>query len=300
MIKSKLNFFYNYFDKKKWNIGFLDYDEKFFSSNKKVNIKVLKHNYKDKWFADPFILNITKEKIHLLVEEFDEKINKGRIAKLVVNRKNLELESLKIILETKYHLSFPTIFIDSKNKIFVCPENSQLGRFLKYRYNDLLNKLDNPDLIINKPLVDTIMLSYNKNKYLFCTTKNNPSGNVLTIYIKEKHNYKLFDTVNLNEKTARSAGEFINLGDRLIRVTQDCNTSYGKGVVFQDVAIKDEKFIFNDIKRLYSNSYRYPLGLHTFNCKDNLAVVDVLGYKHFIMGNIFNFIKKLYFKLIKN
>ena len=144
VIKGKLRVLFNYCDKKKWNIGFFEYSDEFFYSNKKVNIKVLKHNYKDKWFADPFILNVSKEKIQLLVEEFDENINKGRIAKLTINRKNFELESLKIVLEKKYHLSFPAIFVDHKRNIFVYPENCKSGSLFKYNYNTVSENLDNP------------------------------------------------------------------------------------------------------------------------------------------------------------
>jgi len=295
IIKEKLRVLMDYCDRKKWNIGFFEYSDDFFYSDKKVNINVLKHNYKDKWFADPFILDVDKEKIQLLVEEFDEKINKGRIAKLIINRENFKLESFKVILEKKSHLSFPAILVDNNRNIFVYPENSNSGSLYKYKYNTVLENLDNPKLIIEEPLVDCVMISFKKNKYLFSTTTSDPHGNILNIYIKEKHKYKLFDTIKLTQKNARNAGDFIKLKDMLIRPSQDCNKSYGGGIIFQELSIKNEKISFKNIKRFYSNLYRYPLGLHTFNIKNDLAVVDVLGYKYFILGNIYNLLRKLYF-----
>ena len=300
MIKKKIIEIYNFFDKKKWNIGFFDYRDDFFFSDSKINIKILKHNYKDKWFADPFILHLSKDKVYLLVEEFDCKIKKGRIAKLIINRKSFELESLEIILEKKSHLSFPAIFVDNENEIFVYPENSQSGSLTKYRYNKQTNKLEKPDVIIDQPLVDAVFLNFNQKKYLFCTTKDNSNGSLLTVYIKHKKTYKLFDTIKLSENIARGAGDFIHLNDRVIRPTQDCNNSYGNGIVFQELVMKDKKFIFKNIKRIYSNVYRYKLGLHTFNYKKNLAVVDVLGYKYFLLGNMLNIIRHIYIKLIGN
>ena len=63
--------------------------------------------YKNKWFADPFILDFDDKKITLLVEEFDYSIHRGRIARLVIDRNSWTITDCKIILDLGTHLSFP-------------------------------------------------------------------------------------------------------------------------------------------------------------------------------------------------
>ena len=107
-----------------WNIGFVEDKVQCVIRNDLQNIHWMKHQYSDRWFADPFILNVDEENIILLVEEFCYSFNKGRIAKLVVSRKDYILKEMKIVLEEPWHLSFP--FILRKNdKIYIIPESCQ-------------------------------------------------------------------------------------------------------------------------------------------------------------------------------
>lgn len=82
-----------------WNIGFVEDKVQCVIRNDLQNIHWMKHQYSDRWFADPFILNVDEENIILLVEEFCYSFNKGRIAKLVVSRKDYILKEMKIVLE---------------------------------------------------------------------------------------------------------------------------------------------------------------------------------------------------------
>ena len=56
--------------RQKWQIGFIlgGYDAVL--NDGKLKITWVKSPYKDRWFADPFILDVTSDEIILLVEEF--------------------------------------------------------------------------------------------------------------------------------------------------------------------------------------------------------------------------------------
>ena len=54
----------------KYNIGFIDGDIKSVFDNANIKVNWLHHNYKDRWFADPFILDVTDTEIIVLVEEW--------------------------------------------------------------------------------------------------------------------------------------------------------------------------------------------------------------------------------------
>jgi len=272
-----------------WNIGFIDYNPNNFFSTQKFTIKYIKHNYKNKWFADPFILNVTEKEIVVLAEEYDRNIRRGRIAKLVINRDNLRLISMTIILDLETHLSFPVIYRDN-DKIYVCPENSESGGYYKYIYDSNSEKLVNPELITKEPLTDAVKCVISDVPHIFSTKLPNPHGNNLYIYSDEdkKEQYKLKQEILLADNTARGAGHFIKLNDKLIRPAQDCNKSYGGGLVFQEIVNLKDGFRVNELKRIYSKSFKYGLGMHTFNTFGSIAVPDELGYKYIILGRIYN------------
>ena len=304
-IKYLLNCFSEEMTMKKWNIGFTENNLDLFFSSKKTKISYLKHDYKNKWFADPFILDVTEKEIILLVEEYDNNIKKGRIARLVVNRDNLKLISMKIVLDLKSHLSFPAIYKENSS-IYICPENSQSGQYIKYTYDDKTQTLINPQLIINEPLTDAIKYFINGVPYIFSTKQPSPNGNKLFVYTygNNKSKFKLKQEILLDDNTARGAGHFIQLNEKIIRPAQDCNNSYGAGLVFQEIkqVKENEEFKIKELKRIYSKSIRYGQGMHTFNTFGDIAVIDVLGYKYIILGRIYSCLRifvKYFCQLLK-
>jgi len=275
----------------RWNIGIFEFETNsniiFKFSNCKV--KYLAHNFKDKWFADPFILDVTDKEIIILAEEFDRRIGRGRIAKLTIDREKVKLNSLKIILDIKSHLSFPAIYKENNN-IYIYPENSQTGKLLRYKYDCKLDALVDPELVINEPLTDAIKEEFNGKSYIFSTKQPNPNSNRINVYCDTNNNkkYQLIQEIDLADNSARGAGYFIRDRDRFYRPAQDCNTTYGKGLVFQEVINENGVFRINELKRVYNRHFKYGLGIHTFNTLDNVGVVDVLGYKYLFLGRLHN------------
>ena len=74
------------------------------------------------------------------MEEFCYSFSKGRIAKLVVSRKDYILKEMKIVLEEPWHLSFP--FILRKNdKIYIIPESCKAAVTAVYEYDLLTDSM---------------------------------------------------------------------------------------------------------------------------------------------------------------
>ena len=90
-----------------WEIGFLDNTLEGIVNGEELKLTLVTHNYPNSWFADPFILEVTDDIIIVLVEEVTKKIRKGRITKLVIDRRTNHVVEKKIILERSGHLSFP-------------------------------------------------------------------------------------------------------------------------------------------------------------------------------------------------
>uniref|UniRef100_UPI0040566755 glucosamine inositolphosphorylceramide transferase family protein n=1 Tax=Alistipes sp. TaxID=1872444 RepID=UPI0040566755 len=289
-----LNFF-KQLHNNRWNIGFIECQQEKDIDIKPENIKWLKHDYKDRWFADPFILEISDKEIVVLVEEFCYKLKRGRIAKLTIDKKSYQLLSMKIILDLETHLSFPYIYT-YQGTTYVLPENSQSGSSSIYRYEWEKGELHKVKEIAAIPLIDAIIYD---NK-LLATLPPNQNGIELKIYEFDQHNMtvlKLIKTVYFNQNYARNAGAVLNWAGDLFRPAQDCTNGYGKGVILQNISA-DFSISSTPHISLYPNSFLYNLGLHTFNLKNNLIVVDGRGYRYPIVGRILTFFIKWlkYFK----
>ena len=140
----------------RWEIGFVQGGIDAVMSQKELRINWLKHNYKDRWFADPFILDVTESEIVVLVEEVRYHAPKGRIAELVVDRSTFELKERSIILEINTHLSFPAIWRKG-NEVYVYPENWQSGELVLYEYEGRGENLKRVRQICNESLADAVM-----------------------------------------------------------------------------------------------------------------------------------------------
>ena len=77
-----------------WNIGFVErnVEDIIVSDDTMVDVHWVKHNYKDRFFADPFILSVNDKVIKVLVEDFPYYDKYGMISLLML------LTTLKLTL----------------------------------------------------------------------------------------------------------------------------------------------------------------------------------------------------------
>lgn len=254
-----------------WDLAFGDYNEKIITNGlSKTDIKIIKNPYKNKWFADPFILDENDSTLFLLVEEFDYTINRGRIARLSINKNSQKIEECKIILDLPTHLSFPAIY-SSGDDIWVLPENSKSGYSYIYRYDKDRDLLVDQRLIMDEPLVDAIICQEGEKYLMYATKEDNPNGD-------ELHNYEADDffgpySEKLIEKMpsnyARMAGYMILKGGEKIRPAQNCNGAYGRAVFF----VKDKDIV----GKVVPNSIKHA-GVHTFNTNGKTFIIDLKRY----------------------
>jgi hypothetical protein len=163
-------------------IGFLDKDDIKTCPLWYDKVKWIKTNgfEKDGWFADPFILEVTDDKIILLAEQFYYPINRGRIVQLTLD-KSYKLLNVKPILTLSTHLSFPNIWREN-GKTYVYPENYQGGALRIYEYKE--QGLVNPRTIINEPLLDSQMIKINDKYFVFAVKYvKQVNGQILSILI---------------------------------------------------------------------------------------------------------------------
>lgn len=285
---------YHHLTEQEWNIGFILNSPEEILQSDKLDIHWVKHKYKDRWFADPFILSVTDSEVEVLVEEFYAPINKGRISKLIVDRKTMCLKACIPILELDTHLSFPFIF-RANNEVYIYPENSRNQQLSLYKYDCDNETVKLLKVLSNEPLTDATITTLFGSPYLFSTRMPEPNKNILNIYSADEWDgdYRLRQSVTFQDNTARNAGEIFKIGNRFIRPAQDCNSAYGRGIVFQEVFFQDGMFSFQELKRHYPKSWRYNLGMHTFSMQGSIAIIDGRGYKNPVLGHFIDNLRKI-------
>lgn len=268
-----------------WNIGFghLGND---------LNIQQiiwLKHDYIDRWFADPFILEETEKDFTILVEEFLYNNNKGRLARLRVNKFNGLLLSNEVVLDLNTHLSFPIPLIIN-NQIFLYPENIESHKTNVYRYEE---KLSFRNEILPFGVADPVIVKHDANYYLLATEGPHYSGNTLSVYKSKSPfvGYVKSQEIQFKENIARRAGQIFSYNGMLISPAQVCNKEYGEAVSLQELVFEENLIKLREIKRINPISKKYPDGLHTFNVFKDHVIFD--GYK---IGN--KYIRKMILKFI--
>lgn len=278
----------------RYNIGFADNKLEDIINGEPIRVNWIKHNYKDRWFADPFILDVTEKDYIVLVEEWYDPIYRGRISKLIVDRTDFTLKDIKTILELDSHLSFP--FVQrTKDGIYIIPENSATGQLPRYKYNPTTDEVCFDSIICHDRLTDSVPFEYNGKEFMFSTKLPDANGKELGIYKKEDDGtYTLYDSYHFEENLSRMAGDVFTCNGKLYRPAQVCIESYGDAVSLQEVIYDGEGFRFNELRRIISPSKRYDLGFHTFNVFNEHIVVDGLGYKRPFVSHFFRHIWHLF------
>lgn len=122
----------------RYTIGVMELEDRVVDDgcdNSSLKFHWVKDNHKRGWFADPFILRLSRDEIPFLVEEFIYKLNRGVISKLVVDRSDFSIKSVNIILDTGSHLSFPAYY-RKNGKVYIYPESGQRGATYLYEYDE--------------------------------------------------------------------------------------------------------------------------------------------------------------------
>lgn len=267
----------------RWEIGFVQNDMESVLRGGRLKMRWVKLPFRDRWFADPFILDVTDDQIVLLAEEYSDALKKGRIAKLTIDRHTYGLLGWKILLELPTHLSFPAILRDG-DEVYVYPENSESGKLTLYKYNKEKDSMDPVRFLCEEPLTDAVL---HDGKWLLSTQLPDPNNNILDIRNLQDGTKK---SVTFGDKLGRNAGDLFECGGKTYRPAQESNGEYGHAVELQEVG---SEWTFTPVRRMTSPHPCLKLGMHTWNTYKGLTVIDVKGYRHVIIGTILKTLKKL-------
>lgn len=278
-----------------WNIGFCEQTPEDLVRDKQLkSVRWLKHPYRDRWFADPFILKVTDEEIVVFVEECPVENPKGIICELVIDRRTMRLKERYVLLELDTHLSYPAI-IRHKDKVYVYPENGASGKLNIYEYDDKNHQLVNPICILNEAVADATIVERN-GCYYMSATKFPKTQQEAYLFVSQSplgpFRQVGTDPYQTNKACSRQGGNWFEAYGSIYRPAQNCEVRYGGGLSIMNSDLRNgfsEKQIF----QLGPVKGRYRLGLHTLNFNDGLCVIDGYGYYYPVLGELYYALRKL-------
>ena len=280
-----------------YNVGFVENSLDGILNGEKLNVTYVKHSYKDHWFADPFILKVSDNQIDVLVEDFCLSLDRGRISLLRVDRQSYELKELIPLLTLPTHLSYPAI-LRRDGEVYIYPESGASGKLKLYQLDVDSLELREHRVIAEGDIADGTMTALFGDEIMFATEEPHKDGKILGIYRPNINGlFVKSDEIQFGEVIARSAGDMFEYHGTVIRPAQESNEVYGHAVVLQQITKQDNGLQIKELRRLYSPSKEYPLGLHTFNMYQDVIVVDSIAYYHpffaKLIRNCYKTIKKL-------
>ena len=265
-----------------WNIGFSEINEHDLITKRSMgSVKWLRHPYKDRWFADPFILSYSESEIAVLVEECPIENPKGIICELVIDRKTMKLKTRYVLLELDTHLSYPAI-VREEGKIYVYPENGASGSLKMYEYNADKHVLENPVCILNEAVADSTILKGGNGSFYLIATRFPKTQEEVYLYKSESlfGPYEATEAIpfEIERSCSRPAGSFFMSDSVLFRPAQNCAERYGAGISVMRCDLNENKLKEEKLMDLTPVSWKYSLGIHTLNFSGNLCVIDGAGY----------------------
>lgn len=259
-----------------WNVGIIEKSVERLLSCESYQIRWVKHRYKDRFFADPFLHKKDDKNYYILVEEFPFYTNVGRIVLLTVDRKSMRLINRKVCIEESFHLSYP----------FVCggkiiPESYRSGKVCSYSVEDGCKE---KRIVCDFGLIDQTFLTYNGYEWIFATDKDNALSGLKIFYREIGSSDWLAHEKNpvKNDITnSRPGGHFFELNGSLYRPVQDSMERYGRRIRIMKVEkLTPTEFEESEVFVVSADEFPpYNKGIHTFNAEDNFIVVD--GYKEY-------------------
>lgn len=262
-----------------YNVGIIRKDVNNLLNGEAYEIVWLKHNYKDRFFADPFLLGEDEQCYYILVEEFCFYENIGKISLLHVDKEKFSLCKKEILIQEEYHMSFP--YCDGE---WIYPEAYRSGAYYKYEVKNIANKRK----VCEEGLIDPIPIKGDNQEWLLTMKSKNPLKD-LYLYRKNKNEtYELVSCKPIKEDInyARPAGQPFVRDRILYRPVQDSEEIYGRKTHLMQVqniyetSIEEKKVLSID-----SDSFPpYNRGLHTFNVYDGFIIVDGYCEKYSYIG----------------
>ena len=228
------------------------------------------------WYADPFLFK-KDGKTYLFVEMFDNITELGVIG--VSEYVNGTFTEPKVVLEEKFHLSYPLVF-EKDGRVYMMPETHEDKCIQLYEAVEFPVKWKKHSVLVNDVnAVDTV----EENSLLVASVicPQNDMSVDLSVYNKNGEEMP-YSPVFSHSFLKRGAGDCFTHNGARLRPSQCCeNGNYGGKVIFNKITKCDadgySEELYNEITpdNIGTDEKCEAGGIHTYARTDEIEVVDI-------------------------
>ena len=286
-----------YFEREKWNIGYVDSEIGHFIDNFSFEeVTWLPDRPYSQFIADPFTYKFNNSK-YLICESYDYNLKKAELMKFHYD-KALFVEDESMYYN--HHISYPYPF-EVDGEIYIIPEKSGTGTTDIIK---LKSSLSTSEIIstIDIPMIDPTLFFYKGIWWIFYTLNDIPND-IKKSYMNVKLHAIYSDSfkgpwiqhklnpLKTDVTSSRPAGQVFEKDGSLFFPTQDCSKTYGSAITINKINhLSPENFEdeFYTTLRPDENSI-YNNGVHTMSFLDDRIFIDakylqkVVKYKRLVI-----------------
>lgn len=253
------------------------------------------------WCADPFVIKDNGIN-YVFFEMYDRWNRKGVLGYHSIDE-NGEVSSMKKIWEDTCHLSYPYIFKKDED-FYIMPESNQKAELYLLRAEHFPDRWVKEKVIVDGvKLADTTFLRFQGKDFLFTTPiLNDNVSNLSVVSVQNGEIYRedLMHPILTDKSVARQAGDFIYTDEAVIRVSQNCEKTYGGGLVFSKVVAVDnasykEEFLCSITADDLTLGRKKYDGTHTYNYNEDYEFIDLKINKKFSLIETLGYIRNKFF-----
>ena len=232
-----------------------------------------------RFYADPFPVT-WQGRTFVFFEDLDHRIGKGIISAVEFDGAGPVGGAIPV-LEEACHLSYPFL-IEHQGELWMIPETMGRRDVTLYKCTRFPDRWErHTTLLSDVGLADATIVGHEGRYYMFGVAYDGTGGysDTLEIYHADHLTGPWLphagNPVLVDRASARPAGNFVTIGQKLWRPVQDCTDEYGCGLGLAEI-VELSPTAFRQVVR---NSIRpgalWPgRKLHTLNRSGNLEVID--------------------------
>jgi hypothetical protein len=233
----------------------------------------------NRFYADPFPIT-WKGRTFVFFEDLDHRVGKGIISAVEFNDAGPIGEAIPV-LELSCHLSYPFL-LEHDGELWMIPETSGRREVALYKCVAFPNKWEHyTTLISGVELADATITKHDGLYYLFGVSYDGVGGYSDTLAIYYARDLMgpwlphASNPVLIDRASARPAGNFVTIDQKLWRPVQDCTNGYGCGLGLAEIVELSPTGFRQSVRHsIRPNALWQGRKLHTFNRCGNLEVID--------------------------
>jgi hypothetical protein len=197
--------------------------------------------------ADPFLVRGDGQ-WYLFFEVFNAATSQGDIG-LATSEDGQRWKYERIVLDEPFHMSYPYVF-RWQDAYYMVPETSYAESVRLYRADPFPYRWSCVTNLVNVGLHDPSILEHDGRWWLFASHRTNT---VLQLYMADRltgpwQKHPASPIVNGDANIARPGGRVVRWGEKLLRIAQDCDPTYGNAVrAFEILTLTPERYAEREV-----------------------------------------------------